>query len=189
MLRNVVVPRSELLGIQDDPSEIFTQWLKEPDTLGDWLELGDSCSLKHAKEGGTAVIQIQHDDLESEELQSMLEAGKQCCRIGLVHEDAEFAITAKLGLRRFTLSEDCKAEAGDEGSDIPAELAVTVRVVRHILAALEPLLGGWPTHWGVMQLSSRIARWSSVRSKFISTTRSCHRRRGKGESGQARALH
>ena len=133
-----------LLGIQDDPSEIFTLWLKDPDSLGDWLELGDSCSLKHAKEGGTAVINIQHEELESDEMTAMLEAGKQCCRIGLVHEDATFAITAKLGLRKLTLGDDRKIEAEEDGKDIPAEFAVIVVVMRNLMAALEPLLGGWP---------------------------------------------
>lgn len=135
----------KLLGIEkDDPSEIFTQWLKDPDSLGDWLELGDSCSLKHAKEGGTAVINIQHEELESDEMTAMLEAGKQCCRIGLVHEDATFAITAKLGLRKVTLGDDRKIEVEEDGPAIPAEFAVIVVVMRNILGALEPLLGGWP---------------------------------------------
>jgi len=133
-----------LLGIEDEPCDKFTAWLRDPKSLGDDLELGDNCSLKHAKEGGTAIINIQHEELQSDEMDAMLDAGKQCCRIGLAHKDATFAITAKLGIRRLTLSEDRKAAIGEEGSDIPAEFAVIVDTVRHILGALAPLLGGWP---------------------------------------------
>jgi len=134
----------KLLGITDEPCDKFTAWMKDPKLLGDDLELGDSCSLKHAKEGGTAVINIQHEELESDEMTAMLEAGKQCCRIGLVHEDATFAITAKLGLRKVTLGDDRKIEAEEDGPPIPAEFAVIVVVMRNLLGALEPLLGGWP---------------------------------------------
>lgn len=134
----------KLLGIEKEPCDIFTDWLRDPTKLGEDFTLGDNCSLKHAKEGGTAVINIQHEELESEEMDAMIEAGKECCRIGLAHEDATFALTAKLGIRRLSLDADREIEADDDGGDIPAQFAVLVTVVRNILGALEPLLGGWP---------------------------------------------
>jgi recombination associated protein RdgC len=134
----------KLLGVKDDPCDKFTGWLKDSETLGEVLELGDNCSLKQAQEGGTAVIQIQHDDLESDEMKSMLDAGKKCCRIGLVHDDVTFAVTAKLGIRRLTLGHEKKEDIEKEGGDIPTELAIISGVVRNILGELEQLLGGWP---------------------------------------------
>lgn len=134
----------KLLGVQDDPCIHFTTWLRDDESLGDFLELGDSCSLNHAQEGGTAIIQIQHDDLRSDEMKSMLDAGKQCCRIALVNEDATFAVTAKLGIRKLALAGERKEEIEEDGGDIPTELAVISRIVRFIMAELGPLLGGWP---------------------------------------------
>ncbi len=133
-----------LLGITDEPCDKFTGWLKDPETLGDDLTLGDSCSLKQAKDGGTAIVNIKKDELESPEIDAMLEAGKQCCRIGLVHEDAEFAVTARLGIRQLIISGDQQDDDEEDHKSIPSQFAVVVSVVRVILAALEPLLGGWP---------------------------------------------
>ena len=132
-----------LLGIEREPCDIFTEWLKAPDTLGDTFQLGHDCSLKHAKEGGTAVINIKQDDLDSDEMGAMLEAGKQCCRISLEHKDMSFAITARLGLRAIHLSDEAAADIDAE--DITAsEFAVFVDCLRGVLTDLEPLLGGWP---------------------------------------------
>ena len=135
-----------LLGIEREPCDIFTEWLRNPSELGEVFTLGDSCSLKHAKEGGTANIQIQHDELDSDEIKEMLEAGKECCRIGLVHEDMSFAITSKLGIRSIQLSDDVKAEIAEDPhtSTQSSEFAAFVTVMRGVMRDLEPLLGGWP---------------------------------------------
>ena len=135
-----------LLGVEEDPCTIFTEWLRNPSELGEVFTLGDSCSLKHAKEGGTANIQIQHDELDSDEIKEMLEAGKECCRIGLVHEDMSFAITSKLGIRSIQLSDDVKAEIAEDPhtSTQSSEFAAFVTVMRGVMRDLEPLLGGWP---------------------------------------------
>jgi recombination associated protein RdgC len=137
-----------LLGLKDrDPSDIYTEWLSDPKRLCDAFELGNACSLKHPKEGGTAVINISHEDLESEDLHALLDAGKQCCRIALQHEAMSFAITAKLGLRSMTLGQGFQeelAEQEDPTQRSASEFALYVRAVREVLKDLEPLLGGWP---------------------------------------------
>jgi recombination associated protein RdgC len=132
------------LGIKDEPCDFFTNWLKVPATLPPELKLGDSCSLKHPKDGGTSVINWKCDDMESPEMKAMLDAGKQCCRISLKHDDADFAITANLGIRRLELSPDQLINIDNDGNDIPALFATTVKVVRGILSVLEDSLGGWP---------------------------------------------
>lgn len=140
-------PPVKLLGIEaDDPSGIFTEWLRDTEKLGEAFSLGHSCSLKHAKEGGTAVINIQHDELESDEMAAMLDAGKECCRVALEHQDMDFAITAKLGIRSISLSDDKKAEIVEsaDGQQIVNEFATFVPVMRDVVLSLEPLLGGWP---------------------------------------------
>lgn len=140
----------KLLGIADEPCDFFTEWMGDPKTLGDAFELGDDCSLKHPGEGGTEIINVKHGDLKSAEMKAMLAAGKQCCRIALKHEDADFAITAKLGIRALTLSKDMQIEAsgineGEQESTTPSEFATVVTVYRNILGELSTLLGGWPT--------------------------------------------
>lgn len=137
----------KLLGLPDvEPCDKFTDWLKDPaEHLGDAFDLGDSCSLKQAKEGGTAVINISHEELECEDIGAMLEAGKQCCRIALQHEVATFAVNARLGLRRFKLVDSYDEDEGDDPVDNTAgQFVEIVRAVRDVLQDLEPLLGGFP---------------------------------------------
>ena len=140
-----------LLGLSEvDPCAKFTEWMRDPgEHLGESFNLGNACSLKHAKEGGTAVLNINHEDLEAEDLAALLEAGKQCCRVALEHEALHFAITAKLGLRRVTFSDEVKQQLKEDDDGVPTtqranEFAKTVAGVRTVLADLEKLLGGWP---------------------------------------------
>ncbi len=142
----------KLLALNDvDPCAVFTKMLKDPKQhLPEVFELGDACSLKHPKEGGTEVHNISHGDLEAEDLAALLKAGKECCRIGLKHEHVGFAITAKLGLRRLSLSDASKAAVAEHEDDSPGtnrsvEFAQWVLSIREVMRELETLFGGWPT--------------------------------------------
>lgn len=140
-----------LLALNDvDPCAVYTRILSDPgEHLPEVFELGDACTLKHPKEGGTAVLNISHEDLEAEDLGELLKAGKECCGIALQHEHVSFAITANLGLRRLSLSEDSKAAIAEDESDAPGvnltnEYALWVITIRDVLRELEALFGGWP---------------------------------------------
>ncbi|WP_116364440.1 recombination-associated protein RdgC [Parahaliea mediterranea] len=130
-----------------EPCDKFTEWLKDPATLGEKFQLGDAVSMKRAKEGGTEVANISHAELSSEYLQTWISEGAECCRIGLAHEKATFAITAKLGLRRFKLpDEPDEDEEGDDPLDNTQYRFVRIAdAVRAVMIDVEPNLGGFPT--------------------------------------------
>ena len=142
----------KLLGLNDvEPCDELTKWLKSPDTvLPEDFTLGDACSLKHPKEGGTAVFNITHEELDGEDIQTLLDAGKKCCRIAINHPDIEFAFTRHLGLRRMALTKERKADLAEHDEGIPEdnranEFAAWVTAIRTVMGQLETLLGGWPT--------------------------------------------
>lgn len=137
-----------LLGVEGDPCEKFTAWMKDAEEIEDSFAIGHDCSLKHPKEGGTAIINVRKDDLDSVEMQAMLEAGKVCCRLALEHELMTFGINANLRLSGFSMDKDLRAEL-EEDDDNPnigkaSEFSLWVRAVRQVINDLEPLLGGWP---------------------------------------------
>ncbi len=137
-----------LLGIEGDPSEKFTAWVKDSDLLGHAFTLGTTGSLKHpGTEGGCGVINAKHEDFESSEMLSLIEAGRQVCSIALDHERMDFRLTSSLGLRNIVLSDAVKAEGFDEESGettLANEFAAFVVALRAVIGSLEPLLGGWP---------------------------------------------
>lgn len=137
-----------LLGIEGDPSEKFTAWVKDSNLLGHAFTLGMNGSLKHpGTQGGCGIINAKHEDFESSEMLSLIEAGRQVCSIALEHERFDFRLTASLGLRNIALSEAVKAEGFDEVSGettLANEFAAFVVAMRAVIGSLEPLLGGWP---------------------------------------------
>ncbi|MEM1189899.1 MAG: recombination-associated protein RdgC [Pseudomonadota bacterium] len=138
----------KLLEPETDPCINFTLWLQDVDKLQGRFELGHDCSLKHAKDGGTANISVRKDDLDGEEWAAMLEAGKQVCRIALEHNAMDFAVTASVGLRRMKLSDRLRENLDDdvEPHQYRAdEFAAYVRAIRSVMRDLEEVLGGWPT--------------------------------------------
>lgn len=137
----------KLLGIKDDPCDKFTAWVRDTELLGDAFELGTQGALKHeGGEGGCGIMNIKHEDFESEEMLSLIEAGRQVCSIALIHEDMQFRLTSLLGFRNIRLADDVIADAADDDGRVARadEFAGFVTAMREVVRAVEPLLGGWP---------------------------------------------
>lgn len=137
----------KLLGITDEPCDKYTAWVQDTDLLGEAFKLGDQGALKHAgTEGGCGLMNIKHEDFESPEMLSLIEAGRQVCSIALVHEQMQFRLTSELGFRNIKLSDDVRADAADDDGEVtrPEEFAAFVPAMRAVIGDLDPLLGGWP---------------------------------------------
>ena len=138
----------QLLGIEDDPCDKFTAWVKDSTLLGDCFSLGTTGAIKHpGQEGGCGIINLKFEDMNCPEILSLIEAGREVCSVSLVHEDMDFRLTSSLGIRSISLGEDLKADTYDEEAGRPTtpnEFAAFVPAMRDVMRALEPLLGGWP---------------------------------------------
>ncbi|MBN6711462.1 recombination-associated protein RdgC [Haemophilus haemoglobinophilus] len=82
-----------LLSFNSQPNEIMTYWLKE-NNVPDWLTLQEEGRLKSTADNSEATF--RHQDLESEEIETHLLAGKYVSRLALDWENH----------LSFTLSED-----------------------------------------------------------------------------------
>lgn len=138
----------QLLGIEAEPCDKFTAWVRDSDLLGDAFTLGTTGAIKHpGQEGGCGIINLKFEDMDSPEILSLIEAGREVCSVSLCHEDMDFRLTSALGIRGISLGDDLKAETYDEDAGRPTtpnEFAAFVPAMRGIVKELEPLLGGWP---------------------------------------------
>lgn len=143
-------PPLSLLGHEYDPDPCitFTKWVQDTSLLGEKFEVGRKGDIKHAgQEGGCGMINIKQEDLDSEEIVHLLEAGRQVCSVALEHEKFSFRLRADLGFRNIELSKQMKAEGFDEesgGVSLANQFASFVYAMRYVINDLEPLLGGWP---------------------------------------------
>lgn len=145
----------KLLGIEDEPCDKFTAWVRDTDLLGDSFELGHQGALKFPdRDGGCGNINAKNEDFDSPDFLHLLESGRQVCSISLEHEELKFRLTSKLGIRNIALSDDAKAETFDPDAGavtVHYEFAVFVKTMRQIMRDLEPILGPWP-HQEVLDL-------------------------------------
>lgn len=138
----------KLLGIEAEPCDKFTAWVKDPDLLGEKFSIGHQGDLKHpGTEGGCGIINAKKEDLDSEDFRSLIEAGREVCSLSLEHEALSLRLTSTLGIRNIVLGDEVAAEAYDEEAEavtLPYQFAAFVPALREVIEDLEPLLGGWP---------------------------------------------
>ena len=104
------------------PRAILTGWIAG-DALPDGLSLGDECELRDPSDSG-AVVKIQRMELVGDEINKLLEAGKQVTRLALVLDDhVSFVLGEDLVVRKFKLLDGAvdQLESTDR-DDIAAEL-------------------------------------------------------------------
>jgi len=131
-----------------DLSDKFTEWVKDTAKLGKAFKIGCKGTMKHPdKEGGCGIINIEHEDLDSDEFKNLIDTGRLVCAIGLEHKHYTFRLTSKLGIRNIEFSKDTKALTFDESAGeatMASTFAVWTKVNRDVLDDLELLFGEWP---------------------------------------------
>jgi recombination associated protein RdgC len=131
------------------PSEVMTEWVARS-VIPDDIELGSEGELVLPGEGG-AIVRVRNQDLESHEMNTHLEAGKEVVKIALTYaERIRFVLDDKLNVRRLKFLEVIKDEAGDIEADdavsrLDADFAVTSLELRAFIARLLELFGGEDT--------------------------------------------
>ncbi|KAF1712420.1 recombination-associated protein RdgC [Pseudoxanthomonas kalamensis DSM 18571] len=123
---------------------VLTGWIAgEP--LPEGLALGEECELKDAIDGG-AVVKCQHQELQSDEIATHLEAGKQVTRLALTLDDhVSFVLGEDLVIRKLKFLDGAVEQLeGDSRDDLHAELdarfALMAGELRRLFAVLEPAL-------------------------------------------------
>jgi recombination associated protein RdgC len=133
------------LSVRDSVSGVMTSWLSG-ETLPDGIVLGDECELRDAADEGS-VVRCKGQDLNGEELQVHLAAGKRVTRVSLAWEERLGCVLGEdLVVRRLHFEDVVREEQGefdpDEAARFDAELAMMALELRRFLAVLPDLFGG-----------------------------------------------
>lgn len=90
------------LNAEVAPRAVLTGWVAG-DPLPDGLSLGEECELRDPTDSG-AVVKVQNMALQSDEIETHLEAGKQVTRLALILDDhVSFVLGEDLVIRKFKL--------------------------------------------------------------------------------------
>lgn len=123
---------------------VLTGWLSgEP--MPEGLRLGEGCVLKDPIDGG-AVARLANQELQVEEVQYHLRAGKQCVRLELVLDDhVAFELGEDLAIRKLRFLDAALAPLEGQEHDglqdeLDARFTLMVLQLRHLFGVLGPAL-------------------------------------------------
>ncbi len=109
------------LAVKQAPAEVMTRWVAGTEQPQD-IVLADQCELRDLDEDG-GIVRCRRQDLESEEIQAHLKAGKQVVQLAVEWEERVSAlITDQPALKRLRFADELMDEAADGAGDDPAAL-------------------------------------------------------------------
>ncbi|MDN3521037.1 recombination-associated protein RdgC [Halomonas ramblicola] len=106
------------LTSQTLPMRAMTQWLVEPDSRPADMTLGDQVELK--AKGDDGVLRARQVDLDSDEIQQLLESGRQASKLALeIDGRLSFVLHDDLALKSLRFGDALidEANASDDGDD------------------------------------------------------------------------
>ncbi len=102
------------------PHQMMTQWAMEG-VNSDKFDLGDECELADPKES-SSVIRCRHQDLRSDEINNLLQAGMIVTKLGLNWFDGvNFILDDKLAIKRLRFADELKEKADSIDSQTTVE--------------------------------------------------------------------
>ncbi len=111
----VVIP-----ALKQAPASVMTDWLRGERHLETGFELGDECELRDTGEEG-GVVRCRKQNLEGEEINVHLDAGKQAVKLALTYQEKlSFLLSDDLSLKRLKFSDELLDKAAENGADDPA---------------------------------------------------------------------
>ncbi|MBE0507116.1 MAG: recombination-associated protein RdgC [Marinospirillum sp.] len=103
------------LNTQLNPVQVMTQWVENQPPKD--FELLDSCELRDA-EDDKAVMRCKGQDLSSDEIQQLLQAGKRITQLRLSwQEQLSFTLTDSLMIKTLSFADQLLEEAADVNPD------------------------------------------------------------------------
>ena len=122
----------------------MTQWLSDPDSRPQTLLLGDQVELRAAEDDG--VLRARKVDLDSEEIQSLLENGRQASQLSLGSEgQLRVMLHDDLALKSLQFDDALLDEASqsDDGDDPIVSLETDFALMSQALATFVEQLIEW----------------------------------------------
>ncbi|GHA90870.1 recombination-associated protein RdgC [Modicisalibacter luteus] len=139
------------LATRATPMRAMTEWLSDQDKRPAALVLGDQVELK-AISGDESVLRGRQIDLDGEEIQTALEAGRQATRLAFtIDESLSLVLTDDLALKSLRFADALIDEASqtDDGDDpilrLETDFALMTRSLSHTIEQLIEWLGGEAT--------------------------------------------
>jgi len=134
------------LAVKQLPAEVMTRWLSGIEQPQDMV-LEDQCELRDPDaEGG--IVRCRRQDLEGEEIQVHLKAGKQVVQLAVDWEERVSAlITDQPALKRLRFADELVEEAadsadGDSAALLDADFTLMSLELRRLVGRLIELFGG-----------------------------------------------
>ncbi|WP_157957102.1 recombination-associated protein RdgC [Salinicola salarius] len=134
------------LATKTPAARVMTQWLADPGTRPQWLTLGGIVELRAAEDDG--VFRARQVDLDSEEVQRLVENGRQATQMSIGNESrARFVLTDDLAIKSIEFDDQVIELASAEEVEDPiakmeADFAIMTDVFRDVIAQLVDALGG-----------------------------------------------
>ncbi|MDI4636032.1 MULTISPECIES: recombination-associated protein RdgC [Halomonadaceae] len=132
------------LATQALPIRAMTAWLKEADTRPTGLILGDQVELK--AQGDDGVLRARAVDLDSEEIQTLLEGGRQAHKLAIeVEGQLSLVLHDDLALKSLRFSDALLDEASqaNDGDDAILRMEADFVLMAQTLADVVERLVGW----------------------------------------------
>ena len=130
------------------PSRTMTEWLTKPETRPETLLLGDQIELRAASEE-EGVFRGRQVDLEGEEVQAALDAGRRVSQLRLSTEgQMSFTLHEDLAIKSIRFSDNLVDEANDSVDDedpvlkLDTEFSLMAHTLTATLGQLIDWLGG-----------------------------------------------
>ncbi|WP_110647564.1 recombination-associated protein RdgC [Salinicola peritrichatus] len=135
------------LATRTPPARGMTQWLSDPGSRPAILLLGDQVELRAAEDEG--IYRARQVDLDSEEMQHLLEGGRQATRLAIGIEGlARFQLYDDLSIKGLKFDDALLDEASqaDDGDDpavrLETDFALWSDAMSKVIASLLEWLGG-----------------------------------------------
>ena len=124
----------------------MTRWLSEKNCPGD-LTVGSECDLRATKQEKN-VVRYRGQDLFSREIDTHMDAGKECIKLGLTWNDRfSFTLDEDLNIKKLRFLDLIQEQAEDIDSDASGDLfdahfAIMTLELASFLPRLLELFGG-----------------------------------------------
>ena len=139
------------LATKATPMRAMTEWLNDPEKRPAALVLGDQVELK-AISGDESVLRGRQIDLDGDEIQTALEAGRQATRLAFtIDESLSLVLTDDFALKTLRFADALIDEASqtDDGDDpvlrLETDFALMTRALSNTIEQLIEWLGGEAT--------------------------------------------
>jgi recombination associated protein RdgC len=107
------------LTCHGDPADVMTRWLKKDTPKG--FELNNECELRNPRESKN-IIRCKNQELESEEIESHLKAGKRVIQLAINWRQAiGFVLGEDFSLKRLKFTDAIKEEASTDADDAASQ--------------------------------------------------------------------